>query len=171
MPERPSREWLRRILPTPSIFMNCRASPTYPTISKAVLAHPANIRDLTPNDPRVHFLFGLVTDKLELPIEARKSLEKALTIDPQIRITTTPWGSFSWPGSGKSADAVAYLAKYVAARPQDARGHFALGVAGLRLGRLPVMPEPDAGSQQRPENRRRRYIFSGTCRPVAGKLR
>jgi tetratricopeptide (TPR) repeat protein len=97
------------------------------------LGYLGHIRDLTPNDPRVHFLFGLVTDKLELPIEARKSLEKALAIDPQNPDYNYAIGAILL-GSGKSADAIPYLAKYVAARPPDARGHFALGVAYFATG-------------------------------------
>ena len=97
------------------------------------LGYLAHIRDLTPNDPRVHFLFGLVTDKLELPIEARKSLEKALAIDPQNPDYNYAIGAVLL-GSGNSAGAVPYFAKYVSARPQEAKGRFALGVAHFASG-------------------------------------
>ena len=97
------------------------------------LGYLAHIRDLTPNDPRVHFLFGLVTDKMDLPIEARKSLEKALAIDPENPDYNYALGGVLL-GSGNSANAVPYFAKYVSARPQEARGHFALGVAYFASG-------------------------------------
>jgi Flp pilus assembly protein TadD len=97
------------------------------------LGYLAHIRDLTPNDPRVHFLFGLVTDKLELPIEARKSLEKALAIDPQNPDYNYAMGAILL-GSGNSAGAVPYFAKHVSLRPQDVTGHFALGVAYFASG-------------------------------------
>jgi len=97
------------------------------------LEYLAHIRDLTPNDARVHFLFGLVTDKMELPIEARKSLEKALAIDPQNLDYNYAMAAILL-GSGNSAGAIPYFAKYVAARPHDARGHFALGVAYFASG-------------------------------------
>jgi tetratricopeptide (TPR) repeat protein len=97
------------------------------------LGYLAHIRDLTPNDPRVHFLFGLVTDKLDLPMEARKSLEKALSLDPQNPDYNYATGGVLL-GSGNSGGAVPYFVKYVAARPQDPRGHFALGVAYFASG-------------------------------------
>jgi tetratricopeptide (TPR) repeat protein len=97
------------------------------------LGYLAHIRDLTPNDPRVHFLFGLVTEKLELPIEARKSLEKALAIDPQNPDYNYAIGAVLL-GSGSSAGAVPYFTKYASARPRDTRGHFALGVAYFASG-------------------------------------
>ena len=92
------------------------------------LGYLAHVRDLTPNDARVHFLFGLVTMQMELPVEARKSLEKALSIDPQNPDFQYALGSVILNG-GDGGTAAKYLQAYVAARPAEARGHFALGVA------------------------------------------
>jgi tetratricopeptide (TPR) repeat protein len=92
------------------------------------LGYLAHIRDLTPNDARVHFLFGLVTMEMELPIEARKSLERALALDPQNPDYSYALGSVVL-SSGDSGTAAKYLQAFVAARPAEARGHFALGVA------------------------------------------
>jgi tetratricopeptide (TPR) repeat protein len=92
------------------------------------LGYLAHARDLTPNDSRVHFLFGLVAIEMELPLEARKSLEKALALDPQNPDYNYSMGGFLL-SAGKPADAVPRFATYVAAHPQDPRGHFALGAA------------------------------------------
>lgn len=92
------------------------------------LGYLAHARDLTPNDARVHFLFGLVTIQMHLPIEARKSLEKALAIEPQNPDYNYAMGAVLL-SSGSANAAVPYFTKYVALRPQDARGRFALGAS------------------------------------------
>ena len=92
------------------------------------LGYLAHVRDLTPNDARIHLLFGLVTMEMELPVEARKSLEKALSFDPQNPDYNYALGSVILSG-GDGGTAVKYLKVFVAARPAEARGHFALGVA------------------------------------------
>jgi len=92
------------------------------------LGYLAHARDLTPNDARVHFLFGLVTVEMELPMEARQSLQKALAIDPQNPDYNYAMGALLL-SAGNAGDAIAYFTKYVAALPDDSRGHFALGAA------------------------------------------
>jgi Flp pilus assembly protein TadD len=92
------------------------------------LGYLAHVRDLTPNDARIHLLFGLVTMQMELPVEARKSLEKALSLDPRNPDYNYALGSVIL-SSGDGGTAAKYLQAFVAARPTEARGHFALGVA------------------------------------------
>jgi len=92
------------------------------------LGYLAHVRDLTPTDARVHFLFGLVTMQMELPVEARKSLEEALSLDPRNPDYNYALGSVVLT-SGDGGTAAKYLQAFVAARPAEARGHFALGVA------------------------------------------
>jgi tetratricopeptide (TPR) repeat protein len=92
------------------------------------LGYLAHARDLTPNNARVHFLFGLVTVEMELPIEARKSLEKALAIEPQNPEYNYAMGAVLL-SSGSANAAIPYFTKYVTAQPDDPRGHFALGAA------------------------------------------
>ena len=90
-------------------------------------------RDLVPTDARVHFLFGMVLEELELPIEARKSLEKAVALDPHNPDYNYALGSVILT-TREASPAVACFQKYVEARPQDPRGHFALGVAYFAAG-------------------------------------
>ena len=92
------------------------------------LGYLAHARDLTPNDGRVHFLFGLVTVEMELPIEARQSLQKALAIDPQNPDYNYAMGALLL-SAGNAGEAIPYFTKYVTALPNDSRGHFALGAA------------------------------------------
>ena len=92
------------------------------------LGYLGHARDLTPDDARIHFLFGLVAVEMELPVEARRSLDKALAIDPK-----NPEYNFAMGGvllsGGSGAESVPYFTKYVAARPDDPKGHLALGAA------------------------------------------
>jgi tetratricopeptide (TPR) repeat protein len=92
------------------------------------LAYLGHARDLTPADARVHFLFGVVAVQMELPVEARRSLDKALAIDPKNPEFNYAMGAVLLSG-GSGADSVPYFAKYVASLPRDSKGHFALGAA------------------------------------------
>lgn len=92
------------------------------------LGYLGHARDLAPGDGRIHFLFGLVALRMELPVEARRSLDKALAIDPNNPDYNYAMGALLLSGSS-APESVPYLARYVAARPADPRGHFALGAA------------------------------------------
>ncbi len=92
------------------------------------LTYLGHARDLAPNDARIHFLFALVAVEMELPVEARRSLDKALAIDPANPEYNYAMGGVLLSG-GQATDSITYFTRYVAARPDDARGHFALGAA------------------------------------------
>jgi tetratricopeptide (TPR) repeat protein len=92
------------------------------------LGYLGHARDLTPDDARIHFLFGLVAVEMELPVEARRSLDKALAIDPKNPEYNYAMGGVLLSG-GSGAESVPYFANYVAAKPADSRGHLALGAA------------------------------------------
>lgn len=95
---------------------------------KGALGYLAHARDLKPDYAPIHFFFGVVCIELDLPLEAKKSLQKALDLDPENAIYNYARGSVEL--QGRSAwDAIPYFQKFVAAKPNDRRGHFALGVA------------------------------------------
>ncbi|MGA7413690.1 MAG: tetratricopeptide repeat protein [Bryobacteraceae bacterium] len=90
-------------------------------------------RDLAPNDPQVHFLFGLVVEQLDLPLEARKSLAKAVELDPRNPDYNYALGTIILSARDASP-AIACFRIYADARPGDPKGHFALGVAYFMAG-------------------------------------
>jgi len=92
------------------------------------LGYLGHARALTPKDARIHFLFGLVALDMQLPVEARRSLTKALALDPDNPDYNYAMGGVLL-GGGNGAESVKYFARYVAKRPADPRGHFALGAA------------------------------------------
>jgi tetratricopeptide (TPR) repeat protein len=95
---------------------------------KGALGYLAHARDLKPDEASVHFFFGVVCIELDLPLEAKKSLQRALELDPNNAIYNYARGSVEL--QGRSAwDAIPYFQKFVSAQPNDRRGHFALGVA------------------------------------------
>jgi tetratricopeptide (TPR) repeat protein len=97
------------------------------------LGYLAHARDLSPDNARIHFLFGLIAGEMELPIEARQSLEKALALDPTNADYNYAMGSVILE-TRDAASAAAYFRQYVTADPTAARGHFALGVALFASG-------------------------------------
>jgi len=95
---------------------------------QGTLGYLAHARDIDPKNAGLHFFFGIVCIELNLPVEAKKSLQKALDLEPDNPDYNYARGSVEL--QGRSAwNAISYFTKYVAARPDDPRGHFALGVA------------------------------------------
>lgn len=92
------------------------------------LGYLAHARDLNPDYASVHFFFGVVCIELDLPVEAKKSLQKALDLDPENPIYNYARGSVELQ-SRSAWQAIPYFKKFVAAKPADQRGHFALGAA------------------------------------------
>jgi tetratricopeptide (TPR) repeat protein len=92
------------------------------------LGYLGHARDLTPDDARIHFLFGLVAVEMELPVEARRSLDKALAIDPKNPEYNYAMGALLLSG-GRASESLPYLTRFATAHPGDPRGHFALGAA------------------------------------------
>ncbi len=100
---------------------------------EGALGYLGHARDLTPSDARVHFLFGMILVELKLPLDARKSVEKALELDAANPDYNYAMGSIVL-NARDAGSAVPYFRTYVAARPADPRGHFALGVAYFAAG-------------------------------------
>ncbi len=97
------------------------------------LGYLAHARDLQPGNARIHFLFGLVAGELNLPIEAKASLEKALAIEPENLNYNYAMGSVILM-TRDAATASGYFQKFVRAKPADSRGHYALGLAHFAAG-------------------------------------
>lgn len=100
---------------------------------EGALGYLGHARDLTPGNPQVHFLFGMMLVELKLPLDARKSLEKALALDPGNPEYNHAMGSIVL-NARDPASAIPYFQAYLATRPADPRGHFALGVADFAAG-------------------------------------
>ena len=100
---------------------------------EGALAYLGHARDLTPNDAQIHFLFGMITLEMDLPVEARRSLERALALDPHNPKFNYAMGTVAMRSRDVSS-AIPYFENYISAEPQDPRGHFAVGVARFATG-------------------------------------
>jgi tetratricopeptide (TPR) repeat protein len=100
---------------------------------EGALGYLGHARDLTPNDPQVHFLFGMIALEMDLPVEARKSVQRTLALDPHNAKYNYAMGSIELRSRDVSS-AIPYFEAYIAAQPEDPRGRFALGVACFAAG-------------------------------------
>ena len=95
---------------------------------EGALGYLGHARDLAPDNPQIHFLFARVAVEMNLIVEARRSLERALALDPNNPAYNYAMG-FVILRTRDAATASAYFKKFVEAIPQDVKGHYALGIA------------------------------------------
>jgi tetratricopeptide (TPR) repeat protein len=100
---------------------------------EGALGYLAHARDLAPDNPRIHFLFGITAIKMNLPIEARRSLERALALDPENPSYNYAMGSVILT-TRDAVTASSYFRKFVKAKPTESQGHYALGIAYFASG-------------------------------------
>jgi tetratricopeptide (TPR) repeat protein len=100
---------------------------------EGALGYLGHARDLVPGEARVHFLFGLMLVQLNLPPEARKSLEKAVELAPDNPDYRYALGSVILRARDPSP-AIDCFRRYIQARPGDPKGTFALGIATFLSG-------------------------------------
>jgi tetratricopeptide (TPR) repeat protein len=123
---------------------------------KGSLGYLAHARDLKPDYAPIHFFFGVACIEIDLPLEAKKSLQKAVDLDPENPSYNYARGSVEL--QGKSAWlAIPYFQKFVRIEPANPRGHFALGVAEFssqnyelaakELKLVAANPETSAGAE------------------------
>ncbi len=100
---------------------------------EGALGYLAHARDLAPDNPQIDFLFARVAVEMNLIVEARRSLERALALDPLNPAYNYAMG-FVILSTRDAATAANYFKKFVDAIPQEMKGHYALGVAYFASG-------------------------------------
>ena len=100
---------------------------------EGALGYLGHARDLAPENPQIHFLFARVAFELNLIVEARRSLDRALALDPQNSAYNYAMGLVILR-TRDAATAATYFQKFVNAIPQDVKGHYALGIAYFASG-------------------------------------
>jgi tetratricopeptide (TPR) repeat protein len=95
---------------------------------EGALGYLAHARELDPKNAAIHFFFGVVCIELDLPLDARKSLDEAVRLDPKNPYYNYALGSVALHGR-EPAQAIPYFEKYIENKPNDPSGRFALGVA------------------------------------------
>ena len=99
---------------------------------EGALGYLAHARDLDPGNAAVHFFIGIVALELDLAIEARNSLERALALDAGNAFYHYALGGVILQ-TGQPGDAIPHFQEYSESRPNDPRGNFALGAAEFAL--------------------------------------
>ncbi|MCI0625056.1 MAG: tetratricopeptide repeat protein [Acidobacteria bacterium] len=92
------------------------------------LGYLAHARDLDPKDAGIHFFFGMVCIDAELPLEAQKSLQEAVRLQPDRAYYQYALGSVLLQGRDPSL-AIPPFQQYCQLKPEDVRGRFSLGTA------------------------------------------
>jgi tetratricopeptide (TPR) repeat protein len=92
---------------------------------EGALGYVAHARDLEPANAQIHYLFGVICNAMQVPLEAKKALERALQLEPDNPHFNYAMGIVTMQYQDKPA-ALPYLERYVKAKPDDPRGHLAL---------------------------------------------
>ena len=100
---------------------------------EAALGYLAHAQDIAPDNAQIHFLFAMVANEMELPVQARASLDRALALEPNSPVYNFAMGVVIL-SSRDGATAESYFKKFVATKPDNSKGHYALGVAYFASG-------------------------------------
>lgn len=87
---------------------------------------------LAPNDPIIRLNLARIYSAEKKWTEAQKEFESAFQLDPHNTAILEQWAAF-WTARNQSAQALSRVQQYVAANPNDARGHVILGTLGMQL--------------------------------------
>ena len=94
----------------------------------------AHARDLNPEDPQIHYLFGAIWRSWTFR-DAYRSFKKAADMErAERRLQFGRWGGRTQ--RRLSSESISYLTQYRGQRPRDPRGHLALGAAYYQAGQL-----------------------------------
>jgi len=95
---------------------------------RGALGYLAHARDLEPKNAGIHFFFGMVCVELELPLEARKSLQEAVALESDNAYYNYALASVLLQDRDPSLS-IPHFQKFMRLKPGDARGRLSLGVA------------------------------------------
>ena len=62
---------------------------------EAALGYLGHARDVAPQTAQIHYLIAMIAAEIDLPVEARRSLDRALALSLRIRTITTRWDTSS----------------------------------------------------------------------------
>jgi len=95
---------------------------------EGALSYLAHARDLEPQNASIHFFFGMVAVEMDLPVEAEKSLRKALELSPENPTYNYALGAVV-ANSRNWKEAASLFEKYCRKKPDDPRGKLSLASA------------------------------------------
>jgi tetratricopeptide (TPR) repeat protein len=95
---------------------------------QGALGYLAHASDLDPQNPAIHFFFGVVLIEMDLPLEADRSLSKAAELDSQNAYVAYALGAVK-SQMRKWDEAAAWFERYCGLKPEDPHGKLALASA------------------------------------------
>lgn len=99
---------------------------------EGALGYLAHAREIDPSNATVHFIFGMVSVEMDLPIEAEKSLLRAVELDGGNAYYHYALAAV-FAGSNKWGDALPHFQKYCELNASDPRGRLALASAYFHI--------------------------------------
>jgi tetratricopeptide (TPR) repeat protein len=126
---------------------------------EGALGYLGHARDLEPRNAGIHFFFGMVCVELNLPIDARKSLDEAVRLDPENAYYNYALGAVAV--HGRPGESIPYFEKYIARKPGDPRGRFALGAAHFYAGDYEAAQKNLRAVAAKPETSAGAHYFLG----------
>jgi tetratricopeptide (TPR) repeat protein len=136
---------------------------------EGALGYLAHARDLEPQNAGVHFFFGVICIELNLPLDARKSLDEAVRLDPENAYYNYALGSVALYGRDPDR-ALSYFEKYVKTKPEDPRGRFALGVVRFYLTDYEEATRDLRGVADKPKTAAGAHYFLGRIAKLQDNL-
>ncbi|HXG33373.1 MAG TPA: tetratricopeptide repeat protein [Bryobacteraceae bacterium] len=136
---------------------------------EGALGYLAHARDLQPHNAGIHFFFGVVCAELELPLEARRSLEEAVKLAPDNVYHHYALGAVLLYERDTSL-AVPHLSKYLERHPDDPRARFLLGVARFYSGQYDEARRELETASADPATAARARYFLGRLARQQGRL-
>jgi tetratricopeptide (TPR) repeat protein len=133
------------------------------------LGYLAHARDLDPHNAGIHFFFGVVCIELNLPLEARKSLDEAVRLDPENAYYNYALGSVALHGRDPE-QAIPYFEKYIKNKPEDPRGRFGRGVARFYAADYESAAQDLRAVANRPETASGAHYFLGRIAKIEDNL-
>jgi Flp pilus assembly protein TadD len=92
---------------------------------QGALGYLAHARDLEPQNPAIHFFFGVVLIEMDLPLEADRSLSQAAELDSRNPFVAYALGAVKCQ-MRKWDQAAAWFERYCRLKPDDPHGKLAL---------------------------------------------
>jgi tetratricopeptide (TPR) repeat protein len=95
---------------------------------KGALGYLAHARALDPENPGIHFFWGIVCIEENLAEEAYRALKKAVSLKPEDPYFNYALGAVATVRQD-AREAIPYFRKYCELKPEDPRGRLALGIS------------------------------------------
>jgi tetratricopeptide (TPR) repeat protein len=136
---------------------------------KASLGYLAHARDLAPENPHIHYLFGQTCIRMELIAEAHRSFVRAAELEPNNAEYNYAAGSAAAYLRDPS-EALPYFQKYLQLKPGDQQGRLMLGAVYFKNRDYPAARRELQGALTDRRTAPNAHYYLGRIARLEGKL-